>query len=190
MATAKRLGENPAGFFYYDIKTTYGEKCLATSMKSTIEEDLDSVVGWPENGKDDIQVGRLTYSSGSDDLCQILDSKLKELLGISKNDDYNDIKRHIADTDAQFTCDLGRLNNVRISTKYRGKGIAKNLVKHMQSILHDCIIFLHIDSDTREAAKSLYKSTGFKHFKGNPDYMVYIPKSKEQNYKSLQEKLR
>lgn len=191
MAKMRELGENPKKFFNYEILTTYDEKCFAVSTNSTIDDDeLDGVVGWPESDKEDTQVGRLTYSAGENDHSQILDSKLEKLLGIDSNN-YNDAKKNIADTGSSSSniCELGRLNNIRVSPKYRGKGIAKNLVKYMKQKLNNHLIFLHVDSDTKDAALSLYKSAGFKPFNDNADYMVYIPKNSKV-YETLKSKLK
>ena len=192
MPMIEELGEMPDNYFNYKVITTYGEKCLVTSRDKSIvnsDEYLDGVVGWPEKNKEDIQVGRLTYSFGPGDFNQILDNKLKRLLNIESCNNYRDAKKSIADPESDTVCELGRLNNIRVSTKHRGKGVAKNLVNCMLRELSNYVIFLHIDSDTRDAAQQLYKSTGFIQFREDPNYMVYIP-ANNKHYDNLKEKLK
>ncbi len=150
-------------------------------VKEGTEIGYESVEGWPD---DDCkyQVGRLTCTT---DVVKVVSGELKKLLGV-KNEKC---ERDIADDGATSICRLGRLCNVRIRKKYRGQKIAQNLIDLMKKKLRNHIIFLHVESDTPGAAFGLYKKSGFKSFKKNKDYMVYIPENRQESYTKLSEKL-
>ncbi len=143
------------------------------------EIPYESVESWPE--KDcKYQVGRLTCTTDKD---RVVYGELEELLGVnikSKSDE-----KKIADDGAKFICHLGRLSNVRIRKEYQRKGIAKNLIDLMKKKLRNHIIFLHVESDTPGAAFGLYKKSGFKSFKKDKNYMVYIPENRKESYTNL-----
>ena len=147
------------------------------------EIDYGSVESWPNKGCE-YQVGRLTCTTDRD---RVVYGKLEELLGVNIESESDEKK--IADDGAKFICHLGRLSNVRIREEYRGKKIAKNLIDLMKKRLENHIIFLHVESDTPGVAFRLYEKSGFKSFKKDKDYMVYIPENRKESYTKLSEKL-